>query len=135
MHPKLAKFIMVCEDHPGAKLNPEFKAAWLAALRSGEYTQGRDVLMTPGDPDRHCCLGVACVITKREIRPMQSLPESADWRSWGFTSRTANEDIGGALAGMNDGIAEERDADNTLCGEEVPGLSFAEIADAIEKHL
>lgn len=36
---------------------PEFKAAWLAALRSGEYTQGMRALRTGGNG--FCCLGVA----------------------------------------------------------------------------
>lgn len=31
---------------------------WVAALRSGEYQQGRGSLRTPAD--RFCCLGVAC---------------------------------------------------------------------------
>ena len=38
-------------------MTPEFKAAWVAALRSGKYEQGRGV-MRKGD--RFCCLGVAC---------------------------------------------------------------------------
>jgi len=42
------------------KLNPEDKAKWVAALRSGQYTQGRGELK-----DYYgcfCCLGVACEI-------------------------------------------------------------------------
>lgn len=36
--------------------NPEIKAQWLHALRSGEYAQGQGHLRT--DEDKFCCLGV-----------------------------------------------------------------------------
>jgi hypothetical protein len=39
------------------KMNPEVKAQWVAALRSGEYEQGRDALTLEG---KYCCLGVLC---------------------------------------------------------------------------
>ena len=38
------------------KLDPEFKAKWVTALRSGEYKQGRGLLYTG---EAYCCLGVA----------------------------------------------------------------------------
>lgn len=41
------------------KLDPEFKAKWIAALRSGEYSQGRFRLFKGDD---YCCLGVGCVV-------------------------------------------------------------------------
>lgn len=55
------------------KLVPLVKAQWLAALRSGEYEQGRGMLQkkAPEDDERiegdsgkpsFCCLGVLCVI-------------------------------------------------------------------------
>lgn len=40
------------------KINPKTKTAWLTALRSGKYQQGRNMLRS-GD-DRFCCLGVLC---------------------------------------------------------------------------
>jgi hypothetical protein len=40
------------------KLDPEVKAAWLQALRSGEYEQGTETLRTY--EDTYCCLGVLC---------------------------------------------------------------------------
>lgn len=43
--------------------------AWVAALRSGEYTQGQGQLVERHpDTDEligHCCLGVACVIAEQ----------------------------------------------------------------------
>lgn len=40
------------------KLNPEWKQTWVAALRSGNYTQGHSSLRDKDDA--FCCLGVAC---------------------------------------------------------------------------
>lgn len=48
------------------KMNPERKALWVAALRSGQYEQIGDMLCcaltNEPDPGRwgYCCLGVAC---------------------------------------------------------------------------
>ncbi len=38
-------------------MNKEIAAAWVAALRSGEYQQGHEQLR---DNDQFCCLGVLC---------------------------------------------------------------------------
>lgn len=38
-------------------MNPEWKAKWVAALRSGNYQQGSGDLR---HDDRFCCLGVLC---------------------------------------------------------------------------
>jgi hypothetical protein len=50
-------------------MNPEVKAKWVAALRSGQYTQGtcflkRDVIVmgTTDQVTKFCCLGVLCDI-------------------------------------------------------------------------
>lgn len=42
------------------KLDPVFKAQWIAALRSGEYKQGKHRLFKDG---AYCCLGVACKVS------------------------------------------------------------------------
>lgn len=39
------------------RLNPEVKAKWVAALRSGKYVQGTGRLCRDG---KYCCLGVLC---------------------------------------------------------------------------
>lgn len=42
-------------------MNPEIKAQWIAALRSGEYQQGRGYLNSHTEEgDKFCCLGVLC---------------------------------------------------------------------------
>lgn len=40
-------------------MNPEIKAQWVAALRSGKYKQGKNVLHNV-DAGTYCCLGVLC---------------------------------------------------------------------------
>ena len=41
----------------------ELREKWVAALRSGEYKQGRKLLMSDFARDRrYCCLGVLCVV-------------------------------------------------------------------------
>lgn len=44
-------------------MNPEIKARWVAALRSGEYQQTRKNLR---DENGFCCLGVLCDLHARE---------------------------------------------------------------------
>lgn len=46
------------------KMNPEFKAKWLAALRGGEYQQAQGALRRVEEGKvGYCCLGVACEIS------------------------------------------------------------------------
>jgi hypothetical protein len=114
-----------------ARMNPEVKARWVAALRSGKYKQGQKVLRSA--KDKFCCLGVLCDIKNpaqwdsglcgyefaghvhfvpSEIREWAGLPQS----------------LGGAEVTINgtiDSLADHNDA----------GRTFAEIADAIEQQL
>jgi hypothetical protein len=46
------------------KMNPDVKAKWVAALRSGEYKQGPEWLQ--GESGCFCCLGVLCDILDPE---------------------------------------------------------------------
>lgn len=49
-------------------MNPEVKADWVAALRSGEFEQNQyGALSIEIDGKvKHCCLGVLCVLAVRE---------------------------------------------------------------------
>ena len=46
------------------KMDPEVKARWVQALRSGKYHQGTSTLRSRRDhyPARYCCLGVLCEV-------------------------------------------------------------------------
>ncbi|MGA0595643.1 hypothetical protein [Enterovirga sp. CN4-39] len=46
------------------KLDPELKARWVAALRSGEFKQTTGTLK---DSKGYCCLGVLCHVAKDEL--------------------------------------------------------------------
>lgn len=49
------------------RMNPEIKALWLEALRSGEYEQGEGWLkqMPDDGPAEYCCLGVLCDLAEK----------------------------------------------------------------------
>jgi hypothetical protein len=104
-------------------MNPEVKARWVAALRSGKYAQGVSYLRSQHGP-RFCCLGVLCDLYDPSkwdgvrydryalVRPPISV------MSWsGLTMRA-----GVHLSEMNDGTG-------------TPRQDFSEIADYIEREL
>ena len=91
-------------------MTPELKAQWIAALRSGEYTQGRGALKT-GDGG-YCCLGVLCIVLKR--------PEflTATYERLRRASGLSSDETDGCVE-LND-VAQQ---------------SFTQIADYIEMYL
>ena len=116
-------------------MTPQFKNAWVAALRSGEYTQGYGFLhqLDPDGHDTYCCLGVACEVAKKlrmniglvtadaEILPdyaagVMGFYDRAGTTSEGLTIILSDGNEYGSLAEAND-----------------HGGTFAQIADAIEK--
>ena len=109
-------------------MNPEIRARWTAALRSGDYQRGSGYLHTWDD--RFCCLGVLCDlavkagVVKRSQAAAVTMhryddaghylpPAVQDWAGL----RTENPAVPGVglLSNMND-----------------DGCSFAQIADAID---
>lgn len=38
-------------------MNPQVKAQWIEALRSGKYTQGKNLLKSHSPTPQFCCLG------------------------------------------------------------------------------
>jgi hypothetical protein len=109
------------------KLPAEFKAKWIAALRSGEYKQGTNGNLLNPITNEYCCLGVACRVAgfhPREVRAsagefIDSNTEHLPAILRGFNSNT----IPFKLAQMNDG------------NNGVKQHSFSEIADYIEQNL
>lgn len=113
---------------------------WLAALRSGEYGQGKDALCAikkPGVADRFCCLGVACDLHKQWVGPPRpgisglcmavetgalGMPDEG-WfeKTFGFRP---NQAMFGPV-GKRDGLADLNDA----------GVTFERIANYIEQAL
>jgi hypothetical protein len=107
-------------------MDAQVKAKWVAALRSGEYSQGESALKKDG---KFCCLGVLC----DTIDPSGwSEPEKTGYTRYTFEGSsdecwlpgTLEEKLGlrsktGPLMAMND----------------YDKKSFAEIADYIEQNL
>jgi hypothetical protein len=132
------------------KMDPLVKSKWVAALRSGKYTQGRYSLATVGADGEiaYCCLGVLCdlavkdgVISEKSVtasgRYLQYLGESNVLpeyvRTWAGLDNlnpavacipsAGRETRHLYLAELNDGTAS------------IDPRSFAEIADLIEEQL
>lgn len=108
-------------------MNPEIKAQWIAALRSGTYLQGVGALHVNGD---YCCLGVLCDLHAKAGlgtwnghyygNRVDLLPEFvAEWADLSISPEI--NDV--QLVDLNDGVGgyEQR--------------TFDEIADLIEEFL
>ncbi len=114
------------------KIDPEFKAKWVKALRSGRYKQAhkalrRPILLDTGESKiGYCCLGVACDLIDPSIWEPSKNPEGTnDSFDWGgvpsFSTRAfpfVTPPVSAQLAQMND-----------------EGKTFSEIADWIEANL
>jgi hypothetical protein len=124
------------------KLKPEFKTAWIAALRSDEYKKATQALRK--NKQHFCCLGVAC-----DVAHKMGLVET----NWNFNHGLWR--FGRALQLPPDVVAhamfQEFSLDNghpssvelytvgenplqTLYALNDEGATFAEIADIIEKE-
>ncbi len=115
----------------GIGMNQEIKQAWIEALRSGEYQQGRGQLRD--QKGRMCCLGVLCDLHRKA--------GLGEWEEGWYKNETSalpkvvvdwaglpdfNPDVGDyPIALYNDG----RD------GGSLRPHTFAEIAYLIEEHL
>lgn len=57
-------------EPPAVRMNAAIKTRWVAALRSGDYVQGRELLHydagIDGTSPRFCCLGVLCDLAYRD---------------------------------------------------------------------
>lgn len=127
----------------GLTMKPDEKAAWVAALRSGKYEQGKGTLCSA---DRHyCCLGVHSEIKKVAKKetpvdfnfhyPTGGVAASVPDKEWFATffeftpnSKLKNKILAvdkliDACTTMNDGSSVKR------------AKSFKQIADWIEKKL
>lgn len=106
-------------------MKPKDKKAWLEALRSGEYKQGRGKLCRHS---KYCCLGVAYDVLI-----------DGDWISngtfWGIPNGPANKlaYLPKALA-KSIGLSQKTQHSLSLLNDN-RGSSFEMIADWIEKNL
>ena len=117
----------------GSTMNPEVKAKWVAALRSGKYEQGTKTLRSQGN--KFCCYGVLCELAV-EAGVIYPARLSSFWPDYIYDSRTAMPS-GQVLA-----WARLDEPKVTIDGREASlqshndgGKTFTQIADAIEAQL
>jgi hypothetical protein len=121
-------------------MNAELKAKWIAALRSGDYKQGRSRLATVDGG--YCCLGVLCEVLELPKKRVEGGYEFAGLScvlSYSITEPLGIDSIGsfepdeGDERAMGVRTGEVCQA-ASLAMLNDSGYSFAEIADMIEKY-
>lgn len=117
-------------------MTPELKAAWIAALRSGEYKQGHEYLH---QGEQFCCLGVLCEVAGGSWTQEE---DPSIFSSFGRTEFLFLEELESfglsygeqtACYSLNDGTINENEAREW--GVERRPHSFDEIADWIERNI
>jgi hypothetical protein len=117
-------------------LNPEVKAAWLEALRSTRFLQGKHQLCKlTKDATRHCCLGVLCELFIEQGGDLSKGPPDRSGTLWYGDQQAILPSKVVAWAGLSSNTGELPGEDNTLASLNDGGTSFAEIADTIEAKL
>lgn len=123
------------------KMDPEIKAKWLTALRSGSYEQGPAVLhKQTADEHKYCCLGVLC-----EIGVLDGVVERSRNGVDGYDGDVGYRLVGSRLSHFldmmpNDEIQDwanlpDRAMHDLAELNDTARRSFSEIADFIEEHL
>ncbi len=114
-------------------MNPEIKAKWVAALRSGEYKQATGRLRVD---DSFCCLGVLCDLHAKFTGTVWWQNENRQFEYKGQRQILPEPVIEWAAIphefGDNIYLHHKRIC---LSAENDEGVSFAEIADIIEREL
>lgn len=120
---------------------------WVKALRSGDYTQGREYLCSEDEISgdfEYCCLGVACdILTKNDwVKDPDStawsigeheefeMPSTHDWAGWKWVKTTSFPSMA-ELKKMGLDVTYAQD----LAYLNDAGWSFEKIANKIEKDL
>lgn len=111
-------------------MNPELKARWLVALRSGKYKQTRRVLKNDAG---FCCLGVLCDLINPNV--WVKSPSGGYNHNDGVSSTPSSEIPSASKTGITDLDHAGRGAAGILANMNDHGKSFREIADYIEKNL
>ena len=124
-------------------MKPEVKALWLAALRSGEYTQGKGALRArthwrdAAPTLEHCCLGVLC-----DVYHKATGLGKWDGDTFFISDTDQNENVlppsvveWSGLPDANPSLSGDRDPDHdSLAGANDHGATFDEIADIVENE-
>lgn len=123
------------------KMDPEKKARWVAALRSGKYKQGRHLLRSRTGR-RMCCLGVLCdIATADGVGEWKWSQLAKEWEHRESPDGAGDAQLPlpavRAWAGLPEGNPKVCHAHvfSTLSRVNDQGATFAEIADIIEEQL
>lgn len=116
------------------KMNPEVKAEWLKALRSGEYEQGTGQLKrVSSDGPVYCCLGVLeDLAVKAGITEGWDERSRDDKKSHGYKATLSVPVMDWADLDTDSPYA---DAEPLYRWNDTYRKTFSEIADLIEEHL
>jgi hypothetical protein len=117
------------------EMNPEIKAQWTAALRSGEYQQGTGQLAQKHEGEwQFCCLGVLCELAVKADQDVTVTDGNID-RLYDGQAALLPRSVAG-WAGINTyGDFYADGYDQSLTAKNDNGMPFTEIADLIEKYL
>lgn len=112
------------------KLPPDFKAKWIAALRSEKYIQAGGSLKSSGG---FCCLGVACDISGIKWEKGSNYFMTPSKNTAFPDGEDLSADVMNSLRSTNSGKAS--DAMHKLADLNDFGSSFTQIANWIEENL
>lgn len=132
-----------------SKMKPEVKAAWVAALRSGKYSQAKERLRLVDN--NGSCLGVCCLGVLSDLAVNAGI---GDWDGEAFVERDGDSESGSLplsvmiWASQDETPSGRIDSNPNVVGPELNapsralsfwnddhGLTFAQIADLIEAQL
>lgn len=118
-------------------MNQDIKAQWVAALRSGEYKQGKQRLHH-AEGDTFCCLGVLCEVAVKAGVDV-AVDMQAHGKSYNRNEFTLNEKVQ-AWAELDacNPLTHEGDADYEnieLAHLNDRGYTFEQLATVIERDL
>lgn len=129
-------------------MNQEVKDKWIAALESGEFTQGKRFLHTrkSNGQETHCCLGVLCELAYREgvvTRELQEEFVRGGGRQYlyGFSGYSALPEEVLKWAGLHSRLPTVPMAELGLGNHGLAhlndgaGYTFSDIAIVIKEHL
>ena len=103
---------------------------WLAALRSGNYVQGKGTLCKDG---AYCCLGVACNLYQKDVGNLSVSPSSVDGRlRFDQESATLPTKVRLWLRVDHNPRVMWKDSAITVAQLNDAGVSFMEIAQLLE---
>lgn len=117
-------------------MDAKVKSDWVAALRSGNYKQGKNVLHNV-TANTYCCLGVLCdlavgagVVQENELGHFYA---PVGYKHGGLLPKAVADWAG--LDSDNPWIADVPDPVSAVYANDTLNLTFAQIADLVEGNL